>query len=249
MSRITFLKRCWLIAVTAVLMPPSTSYAAVALDAAAEAEHELFAARYKHAAALYADLVKQDSDWAPGHYGLVRALIEDERAREAYKAADDGLKRLPKAAETITASGFAAFRRGDLVKADEYFNKARLVSPQYPGAFEGLAQLSYCVSDFKSARDFYLSAYHFQSNDPDLITAWAETTKGAEHIAALERALALYDPASREARSLRTHVASDKALGDRKVHQLTSPYQDYKIKMLSITSDSRSARGLGAVLS
>ncbi len=49
-----------------------------------------------------------------------------------------------------------------------------------------------------------------------LMTAKANSLKGAEHIAALEKILAIYDPESDEARGLRSHIARDRAIGDRK---------------------------------
>ncbi len=219
--------------------------ATVAPDAAAAAEQALYSARYKRAIELYSNLLKQDPDWAPGYYGLVRALIEDEQAREAYMAADEGLRRLPIAAETLTAVGLADFRRGDLAKAQEDFQKARQIKPQYPGAIEGLARLLACTSHFKTARDFRLGLYRHLPQDPGLAITYADTLKGAEHIAALERALALYDPASREARGLRVHIASEKSIGDRKTRLLSSPYKEYTIKLLSIKPDPRRVRGLG----
>jgi tetratricopeptide (TPR) repeat protein len=221
------------------------TFAAVAPEAAAEAEHELFAARYKKAAELYANLLQQDPDWAPGYYGLVSALIEDHRSREAYKAAGEGLLRLPNAAETLTAVGLAAYRRGDIFKAEEYFNKARQVKPQYPGALVGVGRLSYCVSRFKTARELRLAAFQQSPNDPDLIVTWAGTLKGADRIIALQKALAIYDPASHEARGLRNRIASEKSVHDRKLFQLTSPNQQYKIKLVQIMQDARRVRGLG----
>src|SRR5205823_1920302 len=93
MSQFTVLKRVWLILSLAALLQSTIASAAVTPEAAAEVEHELYAARYKRAAELYASLIKQDADWAPGYNGIVRALIADDRSREAYKAADDGLRR------------------------------------------------------------------------------------------------------------------------------------------------------------
>ncbi len=219
--------------------------AAVPPDRAAEAQSELFAARYKHAAELYRDLLKQDPDWAPGYYGLVRALLEDEHAHQAYQVAEDGLKRLPKTAEALTAAGFASFRHGEIQKAEQYFIQARQINPQYPGALEGLADIYACVSRFKTALDLRLAAFAKQPDNPALITAWANTLKGKEHIEGLQRALSIYDPSSREARSLRAHIASDKALGDRKVRQLASPYQQYAIKLIRIEPTPGKPRGLG----
>ena len=85
--------------------------------AAPEAEKELFAARYDQAAELYSKLRRDDPAWAPGYYGMVRALIGAYRAPEAYAAAAKGLEHAPESAEAQAAAGLAAYRRGNLTKA------------------------------------------------------------------------------------------------------------------------------------
>jgi Flp pilus assembly protein TadD len=103
-----------------------------------------------------------------------------------------------------TAAGLAADRRGDLPKAEEYFRKARQINPGYAYALSGLAMLHYSVSKFRTGQALMVQAYHAYPDDPTLIAAWADTLEGAGYVAGLERALAIYDPASREARRLRT---------------------------------------------
>ena len=65
---------------------------------------------------------------------------------------------------------------------------------------------------FKSARTFMIAAYRISPGDPRLIAAWANTLQGDEHIAALQRALAIYDPGSREARALRVQPRESASL-------------------------------------
>jgi hypothetical protein len=64
--------------------------------------------------------------------------------------------------------------------------------------------------------------------------AKANSLKGADHIAALEKVLAIYDPESDEARGLRAHIAIDRAIGDRKIRRLTSAYESASIKLLPL---------------
>jgi hypothetical protein len=66
------------------------------------------------------------------------------------------------------------------------------------------------VSKFKAARELLLEAYRYSPDDPQLMSVRANSLKGAEHIAALEKILAVYDPESDEARGLRAHIASDR---------------------------------------
>lgn len=213
---------------------------------AQEAEKELFAARYDRAADIYSQLLRDDPAWAPGYYGLVRALIGAHRAQEAYAAAARGLEHAPESAEVQTAAGLAAYRRGDLKEAEEHFLKARDHHPSYPYALKGLASIYNSVSKFKTGEALATQAYGATTGDPALIQAWANTLHGADHIAALKRALAIYDPASHEARSLRAHVAADEAAGGRKLRRLASPYQGYYIELVAIGANPRrKAYGVG----
>ncbi len=214
-------------------------------DAAQQAERELFAARYDRAADLYAKLLQEDPAWAPGYYGAVRALIGAYRAHEAYSAAAEGLRRAPETAEAQTAAGMAAYRGGDLINAETCFRKALKIDPKYAPGLTGLSWIYNSISKFKSARTFAMAAYRLSSGDPRLITAWANTLQGDEHIAALQRALAIYDPGSREARGLRAHIARDQSAGSRKMRRLISPYQGYRMKLVPISPGTGRPYGIG----
>jgi tetratricopeptide (TPR) repeat protein len=209
-----------------------------------KAEKELFAARYVRAAHLYTKLLHDDPGWAAGYYGLVRSLIGAYRAPEAYAAAEDALRRAPDQAESQAAAGMAAYRHGDIAQAELYFKHALKINPACAAAMSGLARIYANISRFKAARTLTNAAYE-ASNDPNLITAWANTLEGQEHIAALERALAIYDPSSRDARSLRAHIASDKVTADRKLRRLTTPYQNYEVKLRQIMDGPNRRIGVG----
>jgi hypothetical protein len=219
-----------------------------AVDAAqaGQAERELFAARFDKAADLYSGLVKGDPAWAPGYYGLVRALLGAYRAKEAYAAAEAAQKTVPGTAPTETVLAMAAYRRGEIVDAERHFRLALQIDPNYPGAIWGLASVLEVVSKFKTARGLYQTAYYFAPNDPDcILEGLANQREGSEHLAALERVLEIYDPETREARNLRAHIASDRAAGNRKLRQIASPYQHYDLKLLDLMNDARSRRGAG----
>jgi tetratricopeptide (TPR) repeat protein len=210
-----------------------------------EAQKDMFAARYDQAAELYSKILNHDPADPEARYGLVRSLLRAHRTKEAYLAADKGLREAPKTAQAQTASGMVAYRRGDLAKAEEYFRAALNVSPQYPGALQGMASIYGALSKFKTARDLLLAAYRQSPDDPELILAYANTLKGEDHIAALERALAILDAASERAPELRVHIAADRVLGDRKLRQLISPYRSSEIKLFKILDGPTRFRGFG----
>jgi len=230
----------------ALVFPGTLSLFGADLDQARQAQQELFAGRFDRAAEIYSKLVNSDPSWPPAYYGLVRALLGAHRAPEAYKAADAAQKGVPNTAPTEAASGMAAYRRGEIAESERHFRRALQLDPQDPGALLGLGQVLSLVSKFATARDLYQAAYRAAPNDPVcILEGLANQQEGAEHVAALERILAIYDPATREARALRAHIASDKAVGGRKV-RLTSPYEHYDIKLSSLLDDNaKSKRGAG----
>jgi tetratricopeptide (TPR) repeat protein len=214
-------------------------------DLAQEARKELFAARYNHAAELYQNLIEADPANADAYYGLVRALLGGHRAKEAFRAADRALQYVPQSPGGLTAAGLSRYRGGDLGQAEKYFQAALKQNPKYSGALFGLASIYSSVSRFKTARELRLEAWRNSPNDSELMLAQANTLRGAEHIGALERVLAVYDPESEEARSLRAHITSDRALGERKTRRLISPYKASRIKLVELMDGPREKRGWG----
>ncbi len=215
---------------------------------ATEAQRELFAARYKEAVTLYRRLVERQPSEGQSWYGLVRAELGFHHSHEAYAAAEEALTRAPQSAGAQTAAGLAMYRRADLAKAEACYRAALKLDPDYPGALSGLASIYSAVSMFRSARDLRLKAYRLSPKDPDLMVSYANTLKGQDHIAALEAAVALLDPASDEARHLRIHIANDRALGDRKLRRLISPYETSRMKLLRIMDGPSRLIGVGISL-
>ncbi len=216
-----------------------------ALDLAAQARSELYASRNDYAATLYQKLVDQDPTRGDAYYGLVRALLRAHKSHDAYTAAAQGLEKAPQTSGAQVAAGMAAYRRGELGKAEEYYRAAYKIDPKDPGALVGMASLFSMVSKFKAARALTLEAYNFAPEDPSLMLAKANSLKGAEHIAALEKVLAIYDPESDQARGLRAHIATDRAVGNRKTGQLTSPYERASIKLIPLLDGPKHLRGMG----
>jgi Flp pilus assembly protein TadD len=196
-----------------------------------DAEKELFAARYKNAARLYAAALQADPAESSAYDGLVRSLIENRRSREAYAVGAEALQKNPQTPGAQTAAGRAAFRSGDIGKAEEYFRAALKLDPGYAGALIGLASVEMTVSRFKTARGLLLAAWRSSPGDPKLMIAHAGTLQGTDRIAALEEALAILDPHSDEARGLRARIADDLAIGGRQLRRLTSPYVASRIQL------------------
>lgn len=210
-----------------------------------DADKELFAARYKKAADLYAKVLAEHPAEGAAYYGLVRALIKDHRSAEAYAKAAVALERFPKNAAVLSAAGLAAYRKGDIGKAQQYFLAAGQIDAGDVGSLCGMASINRTVSRYKTARNLLLEAYRKSPGDPRLMIEHANTLKGAEHIAALREALAIYDADSEEARGLRAHISDDIAAGDRKLRRLVSAYEKSTIKLALIQNGMREPRGVG----
>ncbi len=214
-------------------------------DLAAQARSELYAGRSDYAATLYQKLVDQDPTRGDAYYGLVRALLKAHKSHEAYAAATQGLEKAPQTSGAQVAAGMAAYRRGELAQAEQYYRAAYKIDPKDPGALVGMASLFSTASKFKAARELRLEAYRLAPGDPALMTVHANSLKGADHIAALEKVLAIYDSESDEARGLRAHIATDRAVGDRKLSRLTSPYESARVKLVPLWDNPTHLRGMG----
>ena len=209
----------------------------------AEAQQELFADRFENASSLYSKLLEEQPEQPDAWYGLVRAEIAAHHSAKAYAAAEQALIKAPQSAGAETAAGLAMFRQGNLSKAEVHFRAALAIKPDYPGALRGLASMYFAVSRPKTARDFLLRAYRQSPDDPGLMVVYANTLKGPAHIAALEAALAKIDSTTEQARNLRVHIANDRAIGDRKLGRLVSPYESSRIKLSLILNGPNRPRG------
>jgi len=116
-------------------------------NAAREAEKELFAARYEHAAELYSRLVHDDPGFAAGYYGLVRAHISGYRAHRCLCRGRRGPSPRADTADAQCAAAMAAWRRGDVLDAERLFKKGYKLNPNFAGAFYGLASVYSSISN------------------------------------------------------------------------------------------------------
>ncbi|HWD98122.1 MAG TPA: retropepsin-like aspartic protease [Bryobacteraceae bacterium] len=215
----------------------------------AEAQRELFAARYENAARLYSKIVAEDPANGDAWCGLVKAELAAHHSREAYAAAAEALNKAPQSAGAHTAAALAAFRRGDLPTAEHLYHLVLKTDGNYAPALSGLARVYSAVSMFKTARGLRLHAYHVTPDDPSLMETYASTLKGEAHVAMLLAALRELDPASEEARALAAHIANEKVAAnvgaDHGMGRLVSPYEPARLKLYRILDGPRRARGVG----
>jgi tetratricopeptide (TPR) repeat protein len=217
-------------------------------DSAAElaqaGRSDLFAARYDRAIESYRKALA-DAPEGDIYYGLTRALLKAHRSKDAYEIAADALAQAGQTPGGLTAGGLAAFRKGEITEAEKNFRAALKLNSNYGPAMNGLASIESAISNVRTARSLLKQAYTASPDDPMLMLAHVNTLKGNEHIDGLERVLGILDPESEEARNLRAHIASDRALAGRKLRELMSPYEPARIKLVPIQAGNRGVRGFG----
>jgi tetratricopeptide (TPR) repeat protein len=210
-----------------------------------DALFKLYAGRFPEAADLYQQIVDKNPASSGPYYGLVRSLLGAHRSQDAYAVAKKAQANAPDTAPVETAVGLVSYRQGDLIEAERHFRAALKIDSQYPGALQGLASIYSAVSRFKSASHLLNAAYLRAPADPVLALAHANSLAGDDHISALEKVLAGLDPTSDAAVALRAHIANDRAVGDKKIRRLASPYEAYNISLLVIQNEPHRRRGLG----
>jgi tetratricopeptide (TPR) repeat protein len=217
-----------------------------ALPAAlADAQKELFAARYENAAQLYSRIVAENPANGDAWCGLVKAELAANHTREAYAAAAEASSQAPQSAGAQTAAALAAFRRGDLPTAERLYHLVLKTNGDYAPALTGLAGVYSTVSMFKTARGLRLHAYHVTPDDPSLMETYAATLRGDARTAMLLAALRKFDPASEEARGLSARIAKNKIVGDLEPGRLVSPYGPARLKLYRILDGPGRRLGVG----
>jgi hypothetical protein len=88
--------------IATVLALPACAFQVSDLDLGQRARAELLACRYERAVELYRQVLAQKPT-GDNYYGLTRALLRSHRAKEAYVAAAEGVKREPRSVGAQTA--------------------------------------------------------------------------------------------------------------------------------------------------
>ena len=201
-------------------------------DTLAEARRHEYAGRDKEAVDAYRLAASQQPDSGDAWEGLVRALIEDRRAAEAYAALDEAKTKASYGAALKVAEARVLYRQGRLPAAEKLYLEVISAGVAHPEAWLGMARMHGLVSRAESAVNIAERAYRLMPDNPQAILFRAnQIDDPARHIAELEKALALLDPATETGRWVKSHVESDRQIGARDVRSLESAYQPYEIDL------------------
>ena len=213
-------------------------------DLLGSARQHDFARRNRQAVDGYRAVVQARPDSFEAWEGIIRCLIRDKRASEAYQAWEEASRQPGTGAFRKTAEGHVLFRKAQFDQADVAYVEAIRLDSRAALAYVGLASLHGLVSQNESAANVANIAHRLIPDDPTAILARAyELEDPAVHVGALEQGLALLDPGTDEARSLRIHVASDRQIGNRDARVLESPYTaaELRLEQIDPRNDTRYA--------
>ncbi len=213
-------------------------------DLLGSARQHDFARRNQQAVDGYRAAVQARPDSFEAWEGMIRCLIRDKRAGEAYQAWEEASRQPGTGAFRKTAEGHVLFRQAEFDRADAAYGEAIRLDSRAALAYVGLASLHGLISQNESAANVANLAYRLIPENPTAILARAyELEDPTAHVAALEQALALFDPNSEETRALRIHVASDRQIGHRDARVLDSPYTaaELRLEQIDPRNDTRYA--------
>lgn len=178
---------------------------------------------------------------------LGRKALLNEGVATAWKLSQQALTEEPDSAPAHEFRGEVLFRKGEFGQAESEFRAALKTDPNFPLAWWGLARIAECSSRYKTAGQYYARAYELNPKDPRIFRDWALRLHGRQHIEALEKYLAMADAGRDETdlEDLRRHIQIDRALGDRRIQVLASPYHGTEIPLAALISEATHMRTFG----
>jgi tetratricopeptide (TPR) repeat protein len=178
---------------------------------------------------------------------LGRKALLNEGVATAWKLSQQAVADAPDSSAAHEFRGEVEFRRGDFAQAESEFRAALKLDPNFALAWWGLARIAECSSLHKTAAQYYGRAYELNPKDPRIFRDWAVRLHGRQHIDALEKYAAMADPGRSAAalEDLRRHIQLDRALNDRRILTLATPYQKTEIPLTALISDATHMRTYG----
>ncbi|MEP7366142.1 MAG: aspartyl protease family protein [Acidobacteriota bacterium] len=212
--------------------------------ALAEARAHENAGRDKQAVEAYRRAATLQPDSGDAWEGLVRSLIADRRAEEAYQALEEAKGKAPDSAALKVAEAHVLYRQGKLTASEKLYLEVISSGVAHPEAWLGLARMHSIVSRAASAESIAERAYRLMPGSPRARMFYADQLDDpAAHLAELEKALALLDPATEMARRVRAHVEADRQMGSRNSRVLESAYRNYDVKLELLHAGPTRVRG------
>jgi predicted aspartyl protease len=178
---------------------------------------------------------------------LGRRALLNEGVSTAWKLSQQALAEAPDSADAHEFRAEVLFRRGDFGQSESEFRAALKLDANLALAWWGLARIAECSSLHKTAAQYFARAYELNPKDPRIFLDWASRLHGPQHIEALEKYAIMADPRRNadDLEALRRHIQLDRALNDRRILVLVSPYQKTEIPLAPLISEATHMRVYG----
>ncbi len=216
----------------------------------AAAERFYNSGNFAEAADRYQAALKLDPTLVAAQAGWVRALLREDKAGDAFAAANRALAVNPNAAPLYAVMGDVHFRRGEMQEAEISYRKAISIDSQQAQAYLGLARLYRAYSLYLHAYEALRLAYQIAPNDPEVQRMWFRQLSRKAEIAAIEAYLAGPHPDTpEETTALQQRLQFLKATVDQPVHacRLVNKVEQTDTKLELMRRDPTHIFGVGFV--
>lgn len=207
--------------------------------------------RFAEAEEKYQALINAQPNLVGAQYGLIRALLRQQKVDEAYAAANRFLTAQPNSSVLLAGMGGVQYRQGQMADAETSFLKAVKIDDRQVPAYLGLMRIYRAYSLYGHAYLELKKAREIAPNDPEVQRLWFTQLPRKDRIAALEAFLAnphAEDP--EQLRSMRQYLAFLKATADRPAHacRLVSKVEQTDTKLEVLRRDPQHMVGVGLVV-
>jgi len=162
------------VALAAVMAAAQAPEIVQAVGTLEQARQDFKARRFADAVTGLRSLVAAEPGNYEARYWLVRSLIKDKRARDAWVEAEAAVKRAPNEAYAQLALGDACFRNGAFERAALAYRAALQIDPKLARAYLGFGLIHASEGRRKSAMTVLRRAFELDPNDTDIVHALAE---------------------------------------------------------------------------
>jgi tetratricopeptide (TPR) repeat protein len=204
--------------------------------------------KFAEAADKYQAVINAEPNLVGAQYGLIRALLRQQKVDEAFTAANRFLTAQPNSSVLLAGMGAVQYRQGQMSDAEtSYLKSVRIDDHQIP-AYLGLMRIYRAYSLYGHAYAELKKAHEIAPNDSEVQRLWFTQLPRQDRIAALEDFLAnphAEDP--EQLKSMRQYLAFLKATADRPAHacRLVSKVEQTDTKLEVLRRDPQHMVGVG----
>jgi len=165
---------------------------------------------------------------------------------DAQRLIRSAIAASPADPQLLCLQGDVLFRQSKFDQAEEAYRAALTLSPRSARAHLGLGRLDQLRFRHKGAREHFVTAYHVDWRDPDIVLAYSRLVPDLEARKVLLRnfiALAPNEDRLQREDAL-ARLEMEERLGTRAPGTLDSPYKDYRLPLESFFAPNGEASGL-----